>query len=324
MPTIAPIDINSHCLLVGFLNDKPFFIAADGILYPLSDKAKPIEVGNGIASAKIADNGHFVLTGGEDGRLCKINADFSTSELEILGNKWLTSLAIGPDMTYAYGTGRTAYSKLNGSNQIELPCARSIEDMAFAPKGLRLALAHYNGVTLHWLGTQSKPVMLEWKGAHTMVRFSPDGRFLVTAMQENALHGWRLSDNQHLRMSGYPNKVKSWSWSNKGHYLATSGAMAAIVWPFLGKDGPMGKAPLELGTRANAMVTCVACHPNEDMVAIGYDDGMVLFVRFVDQKEALLRRPGQGAITTMAWDKKGERLAFGSDAGDCGIIDISS
>ena len=322
MPTIAPIDIHSHCLLTGFLEEKPFFLSADGVLHHLGEGEKQVEIGNGIASAKIAENGRFVVTGGEDGRLCKINADFSVVELEKLGSKWLTAVAIGPDDAYAYATGRVAYSKAQGKAQ-EMTNERSIEDLAFAPKGLRLALAHYNGVTLHWLGTEGKPLFLEWKGAHTMATFSPDGRFLVTAMQENALHGWRLSDNQHLRMSGYPAKVKSWSWSNKGRYLATSGATAAIVWPFLGKDGPMGKAPLELGTRANALVTCVACHPSEDMVAVGYEDGMVLFVRFADQKEALLRRPGQGAISSMAWDKKGERLAFGSQAGDCGIINIT-
>ena len=80
-------------------------------------------------------------------------------------------------------------------------------------------------------------------------------------MQENALHGWKLADAKHMRMTGYPAKVKSLSWSAKGKWLASSGAPAAIVWPFQGKDGPMGKAPLELGTRGDTMVTCVACHP---------------------------------------------------------------
>ena len=80
------------------------------------------------------------------------------------------------------------------------------------------------------------------------------------SMQENALHGWKLdtkpgAETRHMRMTGYPAKVKSVSWSAKGKWLASSGAPAAIVWPFQAKDGPMGKAPLELGTRANIMVT---------------------------------------------------------------------
>ncbi|MFB2604162.1 WD40 repeat domain-containing protein, partial [Rhizobium phaseoli] len=121
-----------------------------------------------------------------------------------------------------------------------------------------------------------------------------------------------------------PAKVKSLSWSIKGKWLASSGAPAAIVWPFQGKDGPMGKAPLELGTRANIMATSVKFHPLEDILAIGFVDGMILAVRIADSKEALLRRPGKGAITAMSWSANGKLLAFASEAGDCGVIDISA
>ena len=37
----------------------------------------------------------------------------------------------------------------------------------------------------------------------------PDGRFLVTSMQEPMLHGWRLADGKDMRMSGYSAKVRS-------------------------------------------------------------------------------------------------------------------
>ncbi len=94
-------------------------------------------------------------------------------------------------------------------------------------------------------------------------------------------------------MTGYPAKVKSRSWSPKGKWLASSGAPAAIVWPFSGKDGPMGKPPEELGTRGNIMATQVAFHPSDDVLAIGFIDGMILGVRMADGKEALLRRPAR-------------------------------
>ena len=188
---------------------------------------------------------------------------------------------------------------------------------------MRFGVARYNGVTLHFPATEGKPTELEWAGAHTAITFSPDGNFVVTAMQENALHGWKLADGKHMRMTGYPNKVKSLSWSAKGKWLASSGASAAIVWPFQAKDGPMGKAPLELGTRGNALVTCVACHPSQDVAAIGYNDGMVMAVRFADAKEVLLRRPGKGPVTSMMWDDEERRVVFGTETGDCGVIDIT-
>jgi hypothetical protein len=86
----------------------------------------------------------------------------------------------------------------------------------------------------------------------------------------------------------------------------------------------MGKAPLELGTRANILVTSVQFHPTDEVLAIGFMDGMILGVRLADQKEALLRRPGKGGITSMAWSKTGRLLAFASEAGDCGVVDISA
>jgi hypothetical protein len=86
----------------------------------------------------------------------------------------------------------------------------------------------------------------------------------------------------------------------------------------------MGKAPLELGTRGDSMVTSVACHPAEELLAIGYADGMVMAVRLADGREALLRRPGNGAISALAWDRRGARLAFGAETGDCGVVDITA
>ena len=100
-------------------------------------------------------------------------------------------------------------------------------------------------------------------------------------MQENALHGWRIEDSRNMRMTGYPGKTRSLSWSHDGQWLATSGADAAVVWPFKDKDGPMGKAPRECGVR-QARVTQVAFHPKALVVAIGYADGLVLLTRLAD------------------------------------------
>jgi hypothetical protein len=140
-------------------------------------------------------------------------------------------------------------------------------------------------------------------------------------MQDNALHGWRIADGKDMRMSGYPAKPRSLSWSAKGRFLATSGANAAVLWPFHHKDGPMGKPPLQLGAR-EVLATRVACHPKEEMVAIGYQDGMILAVRFADAEEAVMRLPGSGPVSALAWDDAGRRLAFGTEQGAGGIVTI--
>lgn len=324
MPTVAPLDLDGHCVAAAFVSNVPLFALADGVVHRLDHGHKSETVHDGLLCATVSLDGKSLITGGEDGKVNSLAADGSIKALAEIGRKWIACVAAGPQGAVAFGSGKKAYAKFADGKQKELDHPRSVEGLAFAPKGMRVAVARYNGATLHFPLTDGKPAELEWAGAHTGVTFSPDGAFLVTTMQENALHGWKLADGKHMRMSGYPAKVKSISWSAKGKWLASSGAPAAIVWPFQAKDGPMGKAPLELGTRGNMMVTAVACHPVDDIMAIGYDDGMILASRFADAKEVLLRRPGKGAISSMAWDAEGRRLAFGSTAGDCGVVDITA
>jgi WD40 repeat protein len=329
MPTVAPIDLDGHVLAVEFLKDVPFFAAADGTIHRLEGGDKVSEAHKGMLTCIRDPYSDSLISGGEDGKVLRTDADGTVTTLAEVPRKWITQLAAGPQGAVAYAFSKSAFVRLVDGTTKEFAEERTVEGIAFAPKGLRIALARYNGVSLHWVGTSAAPVDLEWKGAHTGVTFSPEGQFLVTTMQENALHGWKLdtkpnAEARHMRMTGYPAKVKSLSWSAKGKWLASSGAPAAIVWPFQGKDGPMGKAPLELGTRANIMATSVKFHPAEDILAIGFIDGMVLAVRIADGKEALLRRPGKGAITSMSWNKSGKQLAFASEAGDCGVVDISA
>jgi WD40 repeat protein len=323
MPTIAPIDTGAHVEWAGFIDGTPGFACADGTLVLVAGGEKRLSIEGGITCAAMAQDGKTLVTGGENGAITAIAADGAVAVLRQPNGKWLNALACGPGGAVAAASGRSGVVLVPNSPASEFSSERTIEAITFAPKGMRIALARYNGVELRFVGTQSPPLFLEWKGAHIAVTFSPDGRFLVTSMQENALHGWRLADNRHMRMTGYPAKVKSVSWSPKGKWLASSGAPAAIVWPFSGKDGPMGKAPKELGSMGQTLVTQVACHPAEDVVAIGYQNGMILAVRIEDGKDAVLRRGGSGAISTLGWDAAGRRLAFGSESGEAGIVDIA-
>ena len=187
---------------------------------------------------------------------------------------------------------------------------------------MRLAVAHYNGVTLWFPNMVATAEVLEWAGSHLAVTFSPDNKFLVTAMHEPALHGWRLADHRHMRMTGYPGRVRSMSWSAGGKALATSGADAVIMWPFASKDGPMGKEPAMLAP-LQARVSMVACHPKQDILAAGYSDGTILMVRLGDGAEILVRRRnGDAPVAALAWNAKGTLLAFAAEDGDAGLLEL--
>ncbi len=150
---------------------------------------------------------------------------------------------------------------------------------------------------------------------------SADQRFVVTTMQEPQLHGWRLEDGQHMRMSGYPGKVRSFAWTQGGKFLATSGASEAILWPFSGKNGPMGVNPTMIAPAAKAgiKVTQVAGHPAAPVIAAGFADGLILLCRIEDGAEILMREPDGDAITALAWRADGKAAAFGTEGGKAGL-----
>ena len=105
----------------------------------------------------------------------------------------------------------------------------TIGGIAIDQNGRRIAVSCYGGVTLWRLEKNKwKSSKFAWKGSHGKVGFSPDGKYLVTTMQENELHAWRIRDKANFAMSGYPSKVKSFTWAGDNPYLVTAGAKEAI------------------------------------------------------------------------------------------------
>ena len=323
MPTIQEFPLGAFVVEAAFLGETAAFALGDGTVR-LADgvAAETVAVHSGaILEAAPTLDGRRLVTGGDDGLVAVVDAKGAVTRLAERPRKWIDHVATGPSDAVAFSVGKQAVVSFADGRERAFDHARSVGGLAFAPKGLRLAVARYDGVTLWWAGTEAEPVALAWKGAHLGVTFSPDGKCVVTTMQENALHGWKLDDGKDMRMSGYPAKPKSISWSAKGRFLATSGANAAILWPFHYKDGPIGRQPLQLGVR-EAVASRVACHPKEELVAVGYQDGMIVAVRFADGEEALLRGAGGGAVSALAWDKAGRKLAFGTEEGAAGVVSL--
>ena len=306
-----------------FIGGAPALALADGnILLGELDAQKTVPAHPDSAILVAASDGKVLLTGGDDGRVVLTRADGACETIAFEKGKWIDALATR-DGAIAWAAGKTAHARDAKGAVKDFTAPSTVRGLAFLPKGYRLAVTHYNGASLWFPNVAGEPVVLEWKGSHLDATASPDGRFLVTSMQENALHGWRLTDQRNMRMTGYPGKSRSLSWSHDGHWLATSGAEACVVWPFKDKDGPMGKAPQECGVR-RARVTQAVFHPRALVVAIGYADGLVLLSRLGDAAEILVRAPeaGDGAISALAWDKTGARLLFGTDAGRAGLLTL--
>jgi WD40 repeat protein len=297
-----------------------FVLGEEALLFAEPDgEERRMAIHDGAILASASD-GARIVSGGDDGKV--VTTDIGSSRVLAADPKgrWIDHIALGPDGAAAWSAGKTAFVQAKEVRQFEAPS--TVGGLAFLPKGFRLAIAHYNGATL-WFpnAPQAAPERLEWKGSHLGATVSPDGRFIVTTMQEPMLHGWRLVDRQHMRMSGYAARVTSLGWTPGGRWLATSGSTQLILWPFHTKDGPMGKQPRLLAP-AEPRVEVVACHPKQDIVAAGYGDGTVLLVRIEDGAEVLAKRPGDAPVTALAWTADGLLLAWGAEAGAAGVVNL--
>jgi hypothetical protein len=125
-----------------------------------------------------------------------------------------------------------------------------------------------------------------------------------------------------MRMAGYPSKTKSIGFTAKGRWLATAGADCVVLWPFFG-GGPMGKAPTELAGGDGVLCTTVACHPTQEVVAAGFDDGLVLIAEVGSGRVVPVAAPRGSAVSALAWNGMGSHLAFGTEGGFAGLIDLS-
>lgn len=321
----ALLHLESHCTAALFAGDVPLFALADGTVHRWADADHSERAHSALLAAASAADGKALLTSGEDGRVCRTDRSGEPREVATVPRKWIGCVASGPRGAVAFAAGRSVWLHEDAGSLRELQHPRSVAGIAFAPDGSCIAVSRYNGVTLHSAEGNNAPVELEWKGIYAGVIFSPEGRYVLAAMQENLIHGWRLADRRHFRMTGYPARVKDWSWSANGRWLATSGASTAIVWPFDGPDGPMGRSALEVGAaHGDALVTAVACHPAKDTVAIGYADGALALAAIDADEQRLVRQAGHGPISCIAWHSGGSRLAFGSGHGECGIVEVDS
>lgn len=318
---VRGLAVNAPAVAAAFLAGEPALALADGtiVLGGPGGERNVVAHPEGAILVAVRD-GDTLLTGGDDGRLVRTAAGGAATTIADEKGRWIDALT-AQNGAIAWAAGKEARARDAAGAVKSFAAPSTVRGLAFLPKGYRLALAHYNGASLWFPNAAAEPTLLEWKGSHLDVAASPDGRFVVTSMQENALHGWRLVDARNMRMTGYPAKTRSLAWSHDGNWLATSGADACVVWPFKDKDGPMGKAPRECGVRA-ARVTRVAFHPRALVIAIGYADGLVLMCRLVDAAEILVRASGGGAISALAWDATGARLLFGADDGAAGLLTL--
>ena len=214
---VRTVSVDAPIVGVHFLRSTPVFVLGEeALLFAGEDGERSVAIHAGAILNSVSD-GKRIISGGDDGKLIETGPGGEHRELASDEKKrWVDHVALGPDDSVAWSTSKTAHVRTRKGELRALDAPSTVAGLTFAPKGFRLAIAHYNGVTL-WFPNASgaKPEFLEWKGSHLGVTISPDGKFLITTMQEPTLHGWRIADAKHMRMSGYSTRVRSLRTMNR-------------------------------------------------------------------------------------------------------------
>ena len=264
-------------------------------------------------------------------RCCRIGADGAVADIASFGMKWVehvasfaddkaraVACAVGKLVHLFDGAGATAEDagasldrhrprvRCEGQARRRLALQRRQRCGSSPPRPT--ARASWNGRA----ATPASP------SARTATR-------VVTAMQENALHGWRLSDGQHMRMSGYPGEDASRCRSPRAASgWPPRGADAIVLWPFFG-GGPMGKAPMELAGGDGVICTARRRATRSTRSVAGRlrrRAGGAGRYRLVAHPAGV--RPGPRPDLRAGLERRTARhLAFGTETGFAAIVDFS-
>jgi len=302
------------------------------------EEPKFLQAHDGVSLEIAADaDAHGFISSGDDGRVYLVDPALAAPTLLIEHKgKWIDHVAAEASGHRAYTSGKMLY-RLNEDGGEDAPpyaLPSSIGGLSFSPNGKRLAVTHYNGVHLFWTNApDTEPECLEWKGSHLNSVWSPDSSFLLTAMQDCALHGWKLGPGlktcepgNEMHMQGYESKPQSLAFTAKGKYLASSGAAQVVCWPFF-DGGPWNKQPLTLGGTESRIVTRVGPHPRDEMVAAGFDDGMIMLAPLDGRMEIMIYEPvaAKGAaVVGLTWNSEGDCLVAALENGQILLFTLAS
>lgn len=138
-----------------------------------------------------------------------------------------------------------------------------------------LGTTSYSELRLFETSNKNPYQTFNWKGSLTSLDFTPDEKFAVCTAQDTSIHLWDLDRGKDLAMNGFPAKVKSVSFSSKGHKMACDSLDYILIWDFSG-PGPVGRKP-KMSQQLPEKIDKVLYSPKDNTLISLLKDGVILF-----------------------------------------------
>ncbi|EGH71517.1 WD40 repeat domain-containing protein [Pseudomonas syringae] len=292
---------------------------ADGAVHQvLGHGIRRLQVHADGACLTLQSNGFSGLfSGGDDGELWRIHSDGRQQQI-LKERQWVQRLLYRDGALIAWvGDRIVMLPEQDPKRASTLAKGLGSNDLALNSAGSLLVAAHAGGITWWPLeeGTEVGAMQhMPHPGSHRRVCVSPNGRYVVTALQESRLHCWSLAEREGFGMWGYISRVDSLEFSSQGNWLATSGSDCLVLWPFA-QGVPSNVAPREL-LAGLGLCLQVACHPHRELVAAAFDDGTFAVVNAATCVTIWQERICTGRVSSMKWNGEGDVLAVGMEQGE--------
>jgi WD40 repeat protein len=286
--------------------------------------------GFGTSSVDWSADGHYLASGGQDGKVrlwnlpsSALRPQDSVQSTEMMGGAaWVERVAWCPTTNILASAAGKKLRLWNESGGIrEYPDHPStIADLRWKPNDTILASAGYGKLFL-WSPQQQPPVReFAWQGSMLVLAWSPDGKYIAAGAQDASVHFWLMATGEDLQMTGYPTKVRELSWDHTGRYLATGGGPTPCVWDCSGK-GPADTQPLQFDAHKDN-VTSLAFQHRGPMLASAGEDGLVALWQPGKQLGALALARHDSPVSQILWSADDQRLAVGTAEGDICLYSI--
>lgn len=263
-----------------------------------------------------------ILSAGQDGKLLSISAD-STHVLYEADDSWINAIAVSDDgslVTIAVGKQVYVY---RGTEMIASfsDHPSTVSGLAFFEDGARLAVSHYNGISIWSLSDLAKPQRLTWAGSVVSVSVSPNQRYIASATQDREIHVWDFVSGRDFRLGGYQRKVKSIGWTDDSSFVFTSGADVAVAWKM--SDDPSAIPPVEIGYAYAHTVSAVAKISDPSRIAAGFSDGSIQIGEVRGGTAKIARPPGSAEVSAIDAPMTRSVIAYGTACGYLGALELN-
>lgn len=270
---------------------------------------------DGVEFATAGHDGLAIIWDGKTGeRLFSIEA----------GDPWVATLAYSPRrnvLATAAGRHLKLWTDRRQAFYESSDHSSTIADVGWNPDGSAVAVAAYNGISLHVPGKQSEPRRYTWKGSSLVLSWSPDAKYMATGEQDSTVHFWHVKSGEDAQMWGFPTKVLELSWDPSGRWLATGGGASICLWDCGGK-GPAGRNPRVYEAHPNKL-TQLAFQPDGKLLASADADAILFLWDPLKHDKVIGGCSLSSNATCLRWRTGGE-LAVGQRDGNVVLFKLAS